>query len=161
MLKICAIVLSLLLVSATAEPPVTKPLVLKTYKDAMESMAKYDVPGIFVFQASWCDPCHKMDKDCWEPLMAEIKSKYIIYFVDIDGERKVFDAWYKMGMIKNVPAYAITNRGATKLVTYGEGYRDRDEFVNWANAEIQKWREKQSTSKSKDTAPTLFPPHNI
>jgi thiol-disulfide isomerase/thioredoxin len=117
-----------------------EPLVLKSYDDAYRAMKEYNVPGIFVFHATWCGPCQQMKRDVWEPLLPRLKDKYIVYFVDIDVEH---EAARKLRTNMKVPSYAITTNGATGWVAYGEGYKDRAAFLRWMNVSIDAWREKQ------------------
>jgi hypothetical protein len=85
-----------------------------------------------------------MKRDTWEPLMLALKKKgYVVYFVDTDAEPKVLEAWQKMGRLNSIPAYAVTTRGGKYLVAYGQGYRNKTDFVRWLNSSIDEWKKKQ------------------
>lgn len=148
-----ALTASIISVGYANEP---EPIVLTSYKQALDTMRKHNAPGIFVFSATWCEPCHRMKRETWEPLMDEIKSKYILYFIDIDAEPKVYAAYYQQGRVRHVPAYCITNKGASCTIAYAEGYKDKVTFVKWANAEIARWKNRQTSPEKKDTAPTAL-----
>jgi len=110
-----------------------EPLILMRYGDAYHAIQKYNVNGIFVFTASWCEPCKKMKKDTWTPLMSQIKTKYIIYFVDVEAEPDIVKKWQAMGMVQNIPAYALTTRGGTRIISYDAGYRNKSNLMKWVN----------------------------
>ncbi len=141
------LVLSLSSLASAADQP--EPLVLQSYGDAYRAMQKHNVPGIFVFQARWCGPCHQMKRDVWTPLMPQLKTQYIIYFVDIDVEKDVAKKWKEdLKLLSTLPAYAIITNGATGIVAFSSGYKDQATFVRWMNTSIDNWYKKPQPPSS-------------
>jgi len=139
MLRTLLMFLVLATSSLTLAEDQQKPLVLNSYTDAHNAMKKYNAHGIFVFHAKWCAPCRKMQTESWTPLMPILKKNYIVYFVDIDVETDIVTKWKQQGRLQNgIPAYAMTTRGGSKLMLYGEGYRDKNTFIQWFNNGIRK-----------------------
>ncbi len=131
---------------------------LNSYADAYNAMKKHNAPGVIIFSASWCKPCQKMKKETWEPLMKQLQKNYIVYFVDVDAEPEIVASLKKRNphilMLKGIPAYFITTKGATKIVAYGEGYKTQEQLRSWANTGINKFYGK----KTAPTQPPAQPP---
>lgn len=108
------------------------PSLLKTYGDALADMKMRNMPGIIIFHAKWCGPCKRMRKDTWNPLMEELQKKYVVYFVDVDVEKKVVQEWRKKDkdFIKSIPAYGILSPNGD-IEKYGHGYRNQKTIMAW------------------------------
>ena len=130
-----------------------EPIILKSYAEAHAAMKKYKVPGIFIFTAQWCEPCHTMKKETIMPLMPRLKTKYIVYFVDTDAETEVAQAWQETKRLQSIPAYALTTRGGEYLIGYDEGYKTQAGFIKWINDSVRAYNKRQKEGKVREVVP--------
>ena len=128
-----------------------KPIVLNSYKDAKEMMLEYNIPGLLIFHAEWCQPCQWMHRDTFGPMDEALRKLYVVYYVDIDKEPKVYEEWRKISKITKIPAYAISNCGGVVMIGYKEGYLGRTAFTNWMNGRVRFWKAKQDAKQLEET----------
>ncbi len=147
MLRTLLMFLLLTMSSLTMAADQHKPLVLNSYKDAYNAIHKYSVPGIIIFHADCCDPCQRMKKDTWAPLMPGLRKNYIVYFLNVDEEKDAVAQWKKQDarFVASLPAYAFVSQGGSELIAYGQGYRNKTDLVKWAKDKVAAWNARQKT----------------
>jgi hypothetical protein len=99
-----------------------------------------------------------MMKDTWLPLLNIIKNEYILYFVDIDVEPRAYEHWKEQGAAPVIPAYTAVNKGGTKLIAHGSGYKNRTDFVKWLNSEVDKFNNDVQPRPEPPAPPPPLPP---
>jgi hypothetical protein len=99
-----------------------------------------------------------MFQESWQPLMPVLRQKYIVYFVDIEVEHKTYANWDKYNNVTSVPAYAVVNKGATKLIDYEEGFKNKDDLLSWLNTSVVEWNNRRQQAPPYQQPPPPTPP---
>lgn len=103
------------------------------YKDAL-TYARQNNRGMFLlFTATWCGPCQRLKHETLTPLANILQKRYVVYYVDVDQEGKVVEAFQNAKVaISSVPTYIISDNNG-KIIGYNQGYKDIQSFVEWHN----------------------------
>ena len=101
------------------------------YYEALEAAKKDDNRGaLFIFTGSWCNPCQRLKREI-KPIISRLNKYTIVYFVDIDKERKIADYYRKKGKLEGVPTYILTDRKERSILRIGSGYKSQRDFIKW------------------------------
>jgi thioredoxin-related protein len=146
------VTLLFLAVANTCDAQEQKPIIIDSYAAAKQMMAEHNAPGLVIFTSQQCWACQRMKLDTFDPLMEELKMIYVVYVVDIDHEKTVYEQWVKFGKIEMIPAYAIAACGGQKMIAYNEGYLDRKDFIHWMNTEVRAYAKRHGIGTVKANA---------
>lgn len=97
------------------------------FEPALEKAQKEKKLLLLDFTASWCGPCHKMEKDTWAAaeVRAWLSENAIAIQIDVDEERELAQRF----RIDAMPTVVALREGAEfdRVV----GYRNASQFLDW------------------------------
>lgn len=120
---------------------ITTPLMAyDSYVDAKNAATKDETKRLFcVFTSKSCVPCQKLKTDILEQddINQALYKSAVVYYVDIDEETEVADAYLKAKIWDGqVPMCIVFNRDATKIINILSGLPTRQEFIKWWNGAL-------------------------
>jgi len=118
----------------------TQSLAYDSYVDAKNAATKDETKRLFcVFTSKSCVPCQTL-KDTilsQKDINNALHNSAVVYYVDIDEETEVADAYLKAKIWDGqVPMCIVFNRDATKIINILSGLPTRQEFIKWWNGAL-------------------------
>jgi len=113
-----------------ALPTCGEPFADLGFEPALEKAQKEKKLLLLDFTASWCGPCHKMEKDTWAAadVRAWLSENAIAVQVDVDEERELAQRF----RIEAMPTVVVLREGGEfdRVV----GYKNAAQFLDWGRA---------------------------
>ena len=108
---------------------------LGTLDDMRRSASTQDKYSILYFEADWCAPCKRMQKDVFTDMKVGnlVKKKFL--FKKINGEAKPYIDLVQELEVQNYPTTLIFNQNGREVARL-VGYYDKDDFMNELKAFI-------------------------
>jgi len=110
----------------------------ENYQQALQKAKEQKKTTFLYFTAKWCGPCQTMKKNVIEPLLPFLEERHICYFLDVDKEPEVSQAYLKAKIFKNIPFYCVIGKDGKKILIKKEETLDREKFIEWHNQNSKK-----------------------
>lgn len=108
----------------------------ESYGKAWATAYEQKKPMLILLTADWCTPCQQLKKEI-ATLLPKLRESYIVYYVDIDKEPGVKEAYRKAGLwYGGVPTIYVTQwdeKVQQTIKGQTSGYMTKSEFVKWHN----------------------------
>lgn len=103
-----------------------------TLQQAREKADKENKLVLADFTATWCGPCHMMDKGAWSDKTVEdwVKKNAIAVQVDVDAQKETAVALH----IQAMPTVIVFKPHAKDEVTRKLGVQSSEELLQWLTA---------------------------
>jgi len=116
----------------------------ESYGKAWAEAYEQKKPMLILLTADWCTPCKNLKREI-EPLLPKLREYYVVYYVDIDKERPVANA-YKNAKLWDggVPTIYVTQwdeKVKQTIKGQTDGYMTKSEFVKWHNGLYERKKE--------------------
>jgi|GEM_PF-209236 len=123
-----AVLSALSLQSAWAHPSAFSDLSMAAAKAKAKAENKI---LIIDFTASWCGPCHKMDKESWSQPSVErwVKDNAVAVQVDVDLDKPTAQSF----KINAMPTVVVFHSGKEVEFDRDTGYKNASELLAWLN----------------------------
>ena len=104
------------------------------YSAMLEDVQKTNKSVFLYITAPWCSPCNKLQKEVINPLWAQLQANHVCYVINIQKETEISRIYQQQGLLPELPAYYILDKGGKNILVRGFGNLDINDFIKWHNS---------------------------